>query len=196
MSMLHDRASCSHAHVLAVYPCWMSMMNFYATCFCSCPCCMFMLRVLAVFLCCVSLLYVYAAGTCCVSMLYIFPCNCSWPCHTSCSCRKSCPWCMSWKGNEKLEAKWNVTLKALYGEKKRNIYLLSLFILERNKKLEAKLSENKWQNLFICFANTSETELKGTVSPDITFYFRFCKIKSVLSVRPLRVFKFFYFVVL
>jgi hypothetical protein len=38
--------------------------------------------------------------------------------------------------------------------------------------------------------------LKGTVSPDITFYFRFCKIKSVLSVRPLRVFKFFYFVVL
>jgi hypothetical protein len=37
---------------------------------------------------------------------------------------------------------------------------------------------------------------KGTVSPDITFYFRFCKIKSVLSVRPLRVFKFFYFVVL
>jgi hypothetical protein len=29
---------------------------------------------------------------------------------------------------------------------------------------------------------------KGTVSPDITFYFRFCKIKSVLSVRPLRVF--------
>jgi hypothetical protein len=39
-------------------------------------------------------------------------------------------------------------------------------------------------------------QLKGTVSPDITFYFRFCKIKSVLSVRPLRVFKFFYFVVL
>jgi hypothetical protein len=38
--------------------------------------------------------------------------------------------------------------------------------------------------------------VKGTVSPDITFYFRFCKIKSVLSVRPLRVFKFFYFVVL
>jgi hypothetical protein len=38
--------------------------------------------------------------------------------------------------------------------------------------------------------------IKGTVSPDITFYFRFCKIKSVLSVRPLRVLKFFYFVVL
>jgi hypothetical protein len=38
--------------------------------------------------------------------------------------------------------------------------------------------------------------LKGTVSPDITFYFRFCKIKSVLSVRPLRVFKFLNFVVL
>jgi hypothetical protein len=38
--------------------------------------------------------------------------------------------------------------------------------------------------------------LKGTVSPDITFYFRFCKIKSVLSVRPLRALNFSYFVVL
>jgi hypothetical protein len=33
---------------------------------------------------------------------------------------------------------------------------------------------------------------KGTFSPDITFYFRFCKIKSVLSVRPLRVLKFLF----
>ncbi len=41
------------------------------------------------------------------------------------------------------------------------------------------------------------TELiKGTVSPDIVFYFRVHKFKSVLSVRPLMVFKVIYFVVL
>jgi hypothetical protein len=38
--------------------------------------------------------------------------------------------------------------------------------------------------------------LKGTVSPDIVFYFRVHKFKSVLSVRPLMVFKVVYFVVL
>jgi hypothetical protein len=37
---------------------------------------------------------------------------------------------------------------------------------------------------------------KGTVSPDIAFYFRVYKFKSVLSVRPLMIFKFVYFVVL
>ncbi len=37
---------------------------------------------------------------------------------------------------------------------------------------------------------------KGTVSPDITFYFRFGKIKSVLFVRPLMAFNFCYFLVL
>ncbi len=42
----------------------------------------------------------------------------------------------------------------------------------------------------------SERPVKGTVSPDIAFYFRFCKIKSVLSVRPLVVFNFYYFLVL
>ncbi len=31
------------------------------------------------------------------------------------------------------------------------------------------------------------------ITTDITFYFRFCKIKSVLSVRPLMVFNFCYF---
>ncbi len=44
--------------------------------------------------------------------------------------------------------------------------------------------------------NSNYIKFKGTVSPDITFYFRFCKVKSVLSVRLLRVFNFFYFVVL
>ncbi len=39
-------------------------------------------------------------------------------------------------------------------------------------------------------------ELKDTVSPDIVFYFRVYKFKSVLYVRPLIVFKFVYFVVL
>jgi hypothetical protein len=38
--------------------------------------------------------------------------------------------------------------------------------------------------------------LKGTVSPDIAFYFRVYKFKTVLSVRPLMVFKFLYFIVL
>ncbi len=38
--------------------------------------------------------------------------------------------------------------------------------------------------------------LKGTVLPDIAFHFRVYKFKSVLSVRPLMVFKFVYFVVL
>jgi hypothetical protein len=38
--------------------------------------------------------------------------------------------------------------------------------------------------------------VKGTVPPDIAFYFRFCKIKSILSVRPLMVFNFCYFLVL
>ncbi len=122
MSMLLDRCIMSPCSC----PCCMSMLDVLAACLCSCPCwmsllhayahvhvvcCVSLLHVLAVFLCCVSLLYVHAASTCCVSMLYIFPCNCSCPCHTSCSCRKSCPWCMSWKGNGKLEAKCNETLK-------------------------------------------------------------------------------------
>ncbi len=51
-------------------------------------------------------------------------------------------------------------------------------------------------NAFFMHAVIMHTIVKATVSPDITFYLRFCKIKSVLSVRPLRVFKFFYFVVL
>jgi hypothetical protein len=38
--------------------------------------------------------------------------------------------------------------------------------------------------------------LKGTVSPDIAFYFRVNKLKAVLSVRPLMAYKFVYFVVL
>jgi hypothetical protein len=38
--------------------------------------------------------------------------------------------------------------------------------------------------------------LKGTISPDIVFYFKIYKFKSVLLVRPLMVFKFVYFVVL
>jgi hypothetical protein len=38
--------------------------------------------------------------------------------------------------------------------------------------------------------------VKGTVSPDIVFYFRVFKFKSLLLVRPLMVFKFVYFVVL
>ncbi len=38
--------------------------------------------------------------------------------------------------------------------------------------------------------------IKGTVSPGIAFYFRFCKIKSLFSVRPLIVFNFCYFLVL
>ncbi len=37
---------------------------------------------------------------------------------------------------------------------------------------------------------------KGTVSPDIVFYFRVYKFKSVLLVRPLMVFKSVYFLVL
>jgi hypothetical protein len=37
---------------------------------------------------------------------------------------------------------------------------------------------------------------KGTVSPDIVFYFQIYKFKSLLLVRPLMVFKFVYFVVL
>jgi hypothetical protein len=40
------------------------------------------------------------------------------------------------------------------------------------------------------------SDLKGTVSPDIVFYFRVYKFKSVLLVRPLMVFRFVYFVVL
>jgi hypothetical protein len=38
--------------------------------------------------------------------------------------------------------------------------------------------------------------IKGTVSPDIVFYFRVYKFKPVLLVRPLMIFKFVYFVVL
>ncbi len=38
--------------------------------------------------------------------------------------------------------------------------------------------------------------LKGTVPPDIAFYFRVYKLKSVLSVRRLMAYKFVYFVVL
>jgi hypothetical protein len=41
-----------------------------------------------------------------------------------------------------------------------------------------------------------QQELKGTVSPDIVFYFRVHKFKPVLSIRPLMVFKVVYFVVL
>jgi hypothetical protein len=37
---------------------------------------------------------------------------------------------------------------------------------------------------------------KGEVSPDIAFYFRVYKFKSVLSVRPLMVIKFIYFLFL
>ncbi len=37
---------------------------------------------------------------------------------------------------------------------------------------------------------------KETDSPDIPFYFRVYKLKSVLSVRPLMASKFVYFVVL
>ncbi len=38
--------------------------------------------------------------------------------------------------------------------------------------------------------------MNGTVSPNIVFNFRVYKFKTVLSVRPLMVFKFVYFVVL
>jgi hypothetical protein len=38
--------------------------------------------------------------------------------------------------------------------------------------------------------------IKGTVSSDIGLYFRFRKIKLVLSARPLMIVTFFYFVVL
>ncbi len=38
--------------------------------------------------------------------------------------------------------------------------------------------------------------LKGTVSPDIVFYFKVYQFKSVLLVRPLMVLKLVYFVVL
>ncbi len=41
-----------------------------------------------------------------------------------------------------------------------------------------------------------EHVLKGTVLPDIVFYFRVYKLKSVTLVRPLMVFKFVHFVVL
>jgi hypothetical protein len=37
---------------------------------------------------------------------------------------------------------------------------------------------------------------KGTVSPDIALYLRVYQFKSVLYVRPLRVYKFVYFVVI
>jgi hypothetical protein len=39
------------------------------------------------------------------------------------------------------------------------------------------------------------TQVKGTASPDVSFYFRFWKIISVLSAGPLMVFNFFYFAV-
>jgi hypothetical protein len=38
-------------------------------------------------------------------------------------------------------------------------------------------------------------DIKGTVSPDIAFYFRVYKLKAVLSVRPLMAYTFVYFVV-
>ncbi len=44
--------------------------------------------------------------------------------------------------------------------------------------------------------DTTWGQVKGTVSPDIAFYFRVYIFKTVLSVRQLTVFKFVYFVVL
>jgi hypothetical protein len=41
-----------------------------------------------------------------------------------------------------------------------------------------------------------KSAFKGRVSPDIVFYFKVYKSKSVLSVRPLMVFQFVYFVIL
>jgi hypothetical protein len=41
-----------------------------------------------------------------------------------------------------------------------------------------------------------EKLFKGTVSPDIGFYFRVYTLKSVLSVRPLMAYKLVYFLVL
>ncbi len=41
-----------------------------------------------------------------------------------------------------------------------------------------------------------QEDIKGTVSPDIAFYFRVYEFKTVLSVRPLMVFEFVCFVVL
>jgi hypothetical protein len=35
-----------------------------------------------------------------------------------------------------------------------------------------------------------QEDIKGTVSPDIAFYFRVYEFKTVLSVRPLMVFEF------
>ncbi len=45
------------------------------------------------------------------------------------------------------------------------------------------------------FISGSCSTIKGTVSPDIRLYFRFWKIKSVLSAGPLTVFTFLCFVV-
>jgi hypothetical protein len=49
---------------------------------------------------------------------------------------------------------------------------------------------------FSLSANSKLPVLKGTVSPDIAFDFRFCKIKSALSVRQLMVFNFCHILVL
>jgi hypothetical protein len=51
------------------------------------------------------------------------------------------------------------------------------------------------RNKGIKIINSLSSRIKGTVSPDIVFYFRAYKIKLVLLVRPLMVFEFVYFVI-
>jgi hypothetical protein len=53
--------------------------------------------------------------------------------------------------------------------------------------MQKMIQRHRYNNKNICISL-----LKGTVSPDIIFYFRVYKFKSVLLVRPLMVFKFVY----
>jgi hypothetical protein len=48
--------------------------------------------------------------------------------------------------------------------------------------------------LILKFYDIRKPYIKRTVQLDIGFHFRFCKIKSVHSGEPLRIFKFEYFI--
>jgi hypothetical protein len=84
----------------------------------------------------------------------------------------------------------------------RKVSLLIVIALGTSELLLLRSGNIRMLSLLICSYALGKLEtlslltLKGTVSPDIVFYFKVYKLKSVLLVRPLIVFKLVYFVVL
>ncbi len=124
MSLLHCML-----HFHAAYPCFMSMIHVMLHVNASCPYCMSMLHVLAACPSCMSMLYVHAAIHAHAAL-----------------------WCFisgNWK--RKIGCEIIRKIRSEVKRKKDEFFIhVSIFVFGTKRKLEAKSSETKRKNWFVC----------------------------------------------